>query len=272
MQEREEVHRGCGGLARRAAGFVFLISLWIGSPAAGRCDFPTWDRESGMSRAALPCPELFVPSRDNFAGVFCSYADPYMLEDLAVSVIRAGLRTPERSAWMSWFHLGHPLYREDRLALSLGSSLPVRSFSLRIAPAIERCEVRGFPARTSRGLSCSFDYEYDRAFMIGIEGTAQNGGSGARREASLVCALRAGAFSMLLHHVLAGERRGNARVWFLAALGNRATLYSGYRAPTDELVCGLAVATRPFLFGFSWSYHPALGKTVSAGFGRWWAW
>jgi hypothetical protein len=195
-----------------------------------------------------------------------------MLENLTASVLRAGFSTRGRGVWVRWFHLGHPLYREDRLACSIGSRLPARSFSLRIAPAVERREVQGFAARISRELSCSLEYEHDRSLAIEVQFTPFDDEPRVRREASLSCAIRTDAFSAVLQRVVAGEERGYTWLRCATELHGDVTLFSEYRSPADELACGVAARIRSFLFGVSWCYHPALGATASAGFGRWWAW
>lgn len=273
MQEREEVHRGRGGIARVVATAAILISLGIAGPAGACSDVPFSILAWASNGRAPRCFDFPLPhAQDNAAGAFCSCSNPYMLEDLTASVLGAGVSTRGRGVWVRWFHLGHPLYREDRLACSIGSRLPVRSFSLRIAPVVERREVKGYPARTCRALSCSLGYERDRSLAIEVRCTPFDDEPGVRREASFSCAIRTDAFSAVLQRVVAGEERGYTGLWCAAQLHGNVTLFSEYRSPADELGCGVAARIRSFLFGLSWCYHPALGATASAGFGRWWAW
>lgn len=195
-----------------------------------------------------------------------------MLENLVVSDVLAEVHGPGKSAWMDWCHLGHSLYREDRLVLALGSRLPLGGLECAVAAGLKRSAVRGFSATTFRSLFMCLGYAHGGTIELAVAGTPFDDEPGARREASVSLSIRAAALSVFLERNLAGEEKGDTRLGLLAELDEKAALVSGYRSRTDELLAGLIIRVRPILFGLSWSYNPALGKTISAGLGRWWAW
>jgi hypothetical protein len=273
MQEREAVHRGCGGLARAAAAAAILVFVGTGGPTAVRCDVAATGIASAMSGGVPPCLELGVLAADeDLAGAFCACSRPYALDDLTATLVGAGFSVRGRAAWARWHHLGHPLYREDRLALSVGSRLPVRSCSLYICPAVERRAVRAFPAHSFALLSCSVQYQYDRSLALGIQYTPLGGGSCVVHPALLFCGIRGGCVAASVCRVVAGGGDGYTWVRCAVELGDGLALFSEYHMPTDECGFGITAAFHSLRLGFSWSYHPDLGATASAGFGRWWTW
>jgi hypothetical protein len=195
-----------------------------------------------------------------------------MLENLTVSDVLAEARAPGRWAWVDWRHLGHPLYREDRVTLALGSRLPLGGLQCAVAPSLKRSAVRGFPAASFRSLSVCLGYARGGALELGVAGTPFNDEPGARREAVAAFSIHAAPFSISMERDIAGARQGDTKLCLLAELDGNAALVSSYRSRTDELLAGLIVRVRPILIGLSWSYNPALGKTISAGLGRWWSW
>jgi hypothetical protein len=195
-----------------------------------------------------------------------------MLENLTVSDVLAEVRAPGRSARVDWRHLGHPLYREDGLALAMGSSLPLGGLECAVAASLRRSAARGFPAATFRSFSVCLGVARKQTFELAVAGTPLNDEPGARHEAAVSLAIHSASLSISIERDIAGARHGDTKLGLLAELDEKAALVSGYRTRTDELFAGLIVRVRPVLIGLSWSYNPALGKTISAGFGRWWSW
>jgi len=280
VQEREDVHRGGGAVALIVLAASFLAIVEISSPPA-KCEVPltsfelrggpgdlAWGGPAGLACSRFPAP----PGKQRIAGAFASYSNPYMLENLSVSDLLAEVRARGRSASADWRHLGHPLYREDRLMLALGTGLPLAGLECAVGAAVKRSTVRGFPAAASKSFSLGVSCARAKSFGLTIAGTPFNDEPGARREVAAALSVRAAAFSILLEQNLAGAEMGGTRLIILAELGPKAALVSGYQSPTDELLAGVIIRVRSVLLGLSWSYNPALGKTITAGLGRWWAW
>jgi len=206
------------------------------------------------------------------AGVFSTISNPYMLEGLVASRLRAGFEAPVASVWLEWRRRGHALYREDRLDVAFGFGLPFGGCRFAVVPAMERREVRGF--RVERAYSCCFaaSYEYRGRACIGFACSAYESDPGARRPSAAYLLIRAAAMTVALDRAASGPHAGDTRLAVEARLDGKCSIRFGYRWRTEELSGGLVAARGPVLFDLSWSQHPALGSTVSAGIGRWWEW
>ena len=78
--------------------------------------------------------------------------------------------------------------------------------------------------------------------------------------------------TVALDRAASGPHAGDTRLAIEARLDGKCSIRFGYRWQTEELSSGLVAALSPVLLNFSWSQHPALGSTVSAGIGRLWEW
>ncbi len=270
MQEREDVHRGEGRLGRRSLA-ACAVALLVVSSAPARGGIPM----TAIGPDALGAPAFRIPvppGEERFTGALVSFSNPYMLDGLSTEDLLAGVRSRSWSVWTGWHHLGHALYREDRLELGVGSMLPIASVEWSAAAAVERSVVRGFPAEGRGSLRAGLGWSPTGALEISIAGAPLSEDGRDGRAAAGALAIRAADVAIFVATGLAGPETGDTKVVLVAELGGRAAVISGYRSTSDELLAGLVVRCRPMLFILGWSYNPALGKTLSAGVGRWKAW
>ncbi len=290
MQKGKDVHRRGGGLGGMIGPAVLICVLWLaGAANAAAVDSAAADAAGAKSNASecparmlAGCPRgvasgnLFfgsVTSGKKRAGFHATAANPYMLDGLASSDLLSGIDGGSFSAWIDWRHLGHALYREDRIAAAIGFPLPFgEGFRLYAIPAIERREARGFGARGSRSLSLAFSYDRRGSMCVGFVCLASGSEDPGPRNARAFLFLRAGSLVLAVDRAISGARGIDVQCALEAWLGDRCALVSGYRWETGELSSGLVVRVSRAILDFSWSRNPALGGTITAGVGRMWEW
>jgi len=212
------------------------------------------------------------PAGKRRAGVFSTISNPYLLEGLVASRLRAGFEAPVASVWLEWRRRGHALYREDRLDAAFGLGLPFEGCRFAVVPAMERREVRRFMAECAYSCCIAASYEYRGRACIGFARSAYESDPGAGHPSAAYFLIRAGAMTVALDRAASGPHAGDTRFAIEARLDGKCSIHFGYRWRTEELSSGLVAACAPVLLDFSWSQHPALGSTVSAGIGRLWEW
>jgi hypothetical protein len=274
VQKGKKVHRG-GRLLGAALGFLALSIALCGSiPAYSAApEYCAWRfDENGPDVGSLPASFGVCHAGKRRVGVFSTIANPYMLEGLVASRFRAGFEGPLASVWLDWRRRGHVLYREDRLDAAFGLELPFEGCSFAVVPAMERREVRGFRAERAYSCRIAASYEYRGRACIGFARSVYESDPGAGPRSAAYFLIRGGAMTVALDHAASGPHAGTTRLAIEARLDGKCSIRFGYRWQTEELSSGLVAALSPVLLDFSWSQHPALGSTVSAGIGRLWEW
>lgn len=274
MQKREEMHRGGRLLARCyvCGAMLAAISCFNASEAlASECPLWLFDRDRpGMAVGG----DVFgddVPVRTQ-AGFFSTISDPYLLDGLVACDLVAGLETPSRSLWIDWYHLGHSLYREDRIAASVGCGTPARGINIHAVPALVRRVVEGFAGEASCSLTLAVSYAQGRRASAGFLRSVYESDSRSSPYAAVFVSIRAGRLLARFDRAVSGVRAGDSRFMLEAALNGRCAFVSGYRWTSGEISSGLLIELSPLVVDFLWSQNPALGGTISAGVGRWWQW
>ncbi|MCX5753188.1 MAG: hypothetical protein NTW97_06015, partial [Candidatus Krumholzibacteria bacterium] len=172
-----------------------------------------------------------------------------------------------------WRHLGHALYREDRLAAAAGFPCPFAAgLRLYAIPAIERRAARGFGAEGSRSLSLAFSYDFRGSVCVGYVGPAAARAEPGPRSARAFLFVRAGSLVLAVDRAISGARGRDEQCAIEAWFGDTFAFMSGYRWKTGEISNGIVVRVSRAILDFSWSRSPALGSTVTAGVGRSWEW
>jgi hypothetical protein len=285
MQKGEGVHRGGGGLGGMPGSVVLLCVLWLAAvvnAAAANAAAADSNASEYPARLLAGCPQG-VASRNFFfgsgasekrrAGFHATAANPYLLDGLASSDLLSGIEGGSFSAWLDWRHLGHALYREDRLAAAIGFPCPFGAgFRLYAIPAIERRAARGFDAEGSRSLSIALSYDCRGSVCVGCVSLASASGEPGPRNARAFLFVRAGSLVVALDRAISGARGRDEQAALEAWFGNSCAFVSGYRWRTGELSSGIVVRVSCAILDFSWSRNPALGSTVTAGVGRLWEW
>jgi hypothetical protein len=285
MQKRKDVHRR-GGELGGVLGSVVLIFILRLAPVADAAAMNAAPADSNAfdwpARMLAGCPRGVASGNFFFgsaasgkrrAGFHATAANPYMLDGLASSDLLSGVDGGSFSAWVDWRHLGHALYREDRLAAAIGFPCPfVKGFRLYAIPAVERRAARGFGAEGSRSLSLAFSYDCRGSVCVGYVCRASGSDDPGPRDARAFLFLRAGSLVVAVDRAISGARGNDAQCVLEAWIGDRCALVSGYRWKTGELSSGLVVRLSRAILDFSWSRNPALGGTVTAGAGRLWEW
>jgi hypothetical protein len=272
VQERKEVHRGGGRL--RCAVVAALIGICLSAAARGGAteSFPrlcNGDLGGFAPRYAFAGSE---GSRARRAGVFSAYADPYMIDGLVACRLVAGFETASLSVWLDWNHLGHPLYREDNVIAAFGGRLFVEGLRLEAAPAIDRREVRGFPAGRSLSLRMAVSFRRGEGVWVGASRSMYRSDPREARGTAFFLRVRAGSFAATFNRVASLDRGQDWRFSLEVWLARQCRIASGYRWMSRELSCGILVEFVPVLLDVSWSQNSALGSTLSIGIGRWWEW
>lgn len=199
-------------------------------------------------------------------------SNPYMLEGLVASRLRAGFEAPRCSVWLDWGHRGHELYREDRLDAAVGLGLPFEGCRFAAVPGLERRCVKGFNAVCTYSCRLVLSYAYGGRACIGFAHSLYESVPGATPASAVFFLYRAGRMTVAVDRSASGPHAGDARLAVEARLEARCSIRFGYRWCTEELSSALAVALAPTIVDFSWSRHPTLGSTLSAGIGRFWEW
>ncbi|MGD1048566.1 MAG: hypothetical protein ABR899_07440 [Candidatus Krumholzibacteriaceae bacterium] len=274
MQKREEMHRGGGLLGRCCACAAMLAAIScinaFQAPASGSSPWPLDRDRPGMTAGN----EIFGgdASVKTRAGFLSTVSDPYLLDGLVAGDLMAGLETPSRSLWIDWYHLGHSLYREDRIAAAITCRTSAWGIRLHAVPALVRRVVEGLPGESSSSLALAVSYARGRRASAGfVRSVCESDGRSGADEAVFI-SIRAGSHLARFDGTLSGARAGYSRFLLETALNERCTLVSGYRWESGEISSGLVIELSHLTFDLLWSQNPALGSTVSAGVGRWWQW
>jgi len=285
MQKGKDVRRGGGGVGGMIGSAGLICILWL-AVAAGAAAANTAAADSNAfecpARLLAGCPQG-VASRNFFfgsgaskkrrAGFHATASNPYMLAGLVSSDLLFGIEGGSFSAWLDWRHLGHALYREDRLAAAIGFPRPFGSgFRAYAIPSIERRAARGFGAEGSRSLSLALSYDCRGRVCVGCVGLVSAIEGPGPRNARGFLLVRAGSLALALDRAMSGARGRDEQASLEAWLGNSCAFVSAYRWRTGELSSGIAFRVSRAILDFSWSRNPALGSTVTAGVGRLWEW
>ena len=274
MQKREEMHRGGGLLARcRARGAILAGICLIPAFEALASGCPLWlfnrDRPGMVVSSEAFGDDVPVKTR---AGFLSSVSDPYLLDGLVACDLAAGLETPSRSLWIDWYHLGHSLYREDRIVASVGCGAPAWGIRLHAVPALVRRVVEGFAEERSCSLALAVSYAQGRRASAGFVRSVYESEGRSRGIAAVFVSIRAGSLLARFDRAGSDVRGGDTRFLLEAALNDRCVFVSGYRWKTGEISSGILIELSQLIVDFLWSQNPALGGTISAGVGRWWQW
>jgi hypothetical protein len=290
MQKREGMHRRGGELGVALGPIALMFVLWLAAGASAEAGDPAATPAAGEESDAPECPARLLAGSPRGvasgcfsfgngargkrrAGFHATAANPYMLEGLVSSDLLFGVDGGSFSAWLDWRHLGHSLYREDRLAAAIGFSCPFDDgFRLYAIPAVERRAARGFGAQGSRSLSLAFSHDFFGSLCIGCEYLAYEDDDPRPRDARAFLLFSAGSLVIAVDRAISGARGADAQCALEAWLSDRCAIVSQYRWKTGEISSGLVVRISRATLDFSWSRNPALGGTVTAGAGRLWEW
>jgi len=284
MQKGKDVHRRGGGLGAVRGSIALICVLCLAAPANAAAPAAA-AADSGASectaRLLAGWPSGVASGSYLFesaggrrrAGFHATAANPYMLEGLVSSDLLAGIDGESFSAWLDWRRLAHALYREDRVAAAMGIRCPfIDGLRLYAIPAFERRAAQGFGARQSRSLSLAVSYDWRGSVCVGYARAPSGRGDPGAPDERAFLFMRAGALSLAVDGAVSGARGADVQCALAAWLGDRCAVMSGYRWETGEISSGLAVKVSRAILDFSWSRHPALGGTVTAGAGRSWEW
>jgi len=242
----------------------------FGTFASG-CPLWLFDRDRPGMAVGSEVFEDDVPVRTQ-AGFYSTISDPYLLDGLVACDLVAGIETPSRSLWIDWYHLGHSLYREDRVAARIGCETPARGIRIDVVPALVRRVVEGFAGEASCSLTLAVSYAQGRRASAGFLRSVYESDSRSSPYAAVFVSIRAGRLLARFDRAVSGMRAGDSRFMLEAAFNGRCAFVSGYRWASGEISSGILIELSPVALDFLWSQNPALGGTVSAGVGRWWRW
>ncbi len=271
MQEEKALHRRIRGRSWTVVIVALLISVMASARGAAMHDAPVWVR--GAGGASFPLDQLHVVSvrrGSPLVGIFSTFSREYSLPDLVASCTRAGYYSPVHSLWMGWSFLHHPLYREDRVRVSYSRRLAREILRVAVRPAACFRGVEGYERTCAYGLACAAFFSYPSMPCVSIE-TGYSSGDHKRVRLKTGLSIERGPLSAVVNRTMRGMRRGDTCLGFRLEAYGDSGFFAGYRTVTGEAALGVLFRVGRLLIGFSWSYHPNLGKTVSFGVGRlWW--
>lgn len=263
-----------GGRLGVAAAFVLLSWRFLAAPGGVSAEEGA---SSGLelARCGAPFEGQGFPydvSPASCAGVFVAVMDPYLMEGLLVSRSRVGYHARSHSIWLDWRHVGHELYREDRLSAELGIGAPSAGFCAVLGPGVERRTVQGFGPEGRLALSLAASGWIRGTVGFGAETRLGGEGGSGSSEAALSILIRTGSFFASLERSVSGWRRKDVEVAVAVLPREGVSFLARYRSAAGELSSGLVVEAPSLVVGFFWSLNPDLGITLAAGVGRSWRW
>lgn len=276
MQKGKDMHRRRGELIVTRRSVALICVVWLAAAADSNASEHSARLPAGCPRGGVASGNVFfgigagAPKR---AGFHAAVANPYMLDGLSSSELLLGVDGRSFSVWLDWRHLGHTLYREDRLAAAIGFPFPcVAGIRLRAMPAIERRAARGFAAEGSSSVSLGISYDRGGNVRIGYVRLAAASEENEPRDARVFLFARASFLVLAVDRAISGVRGRDAQCALEAWLSDAWALAAGYRWQTGEISSGCIVRISRTILDFSWNRNPALGSTVTAGAGRLWEW
>jgi len=226
-------------------------------------------RVGGGSLGPLEHLDPFVPLvGGGYALCYGSCAEPYGIDDLRQYRSVLGARIGRIAVWARWDALAHDLYRLDEMRVRFGVEPFPLPLSIALEPILRREKVSGYPAGYATGLAAVLAAG-KRRIACSLAGEIPEGG----KACPVLLSCRAG-LDRLSFTAAVSLRDG--RVEFREVEGELsiegiATLRTGYRLYTGEVLCGIGLRRRSILVTATWEHHPVLGGTLSLGVGCVWA-
>jgi len=234
----------------------------------------------------MPCrfgiPPLGAPFADSgflsmapvsrCAGVYAGGLDPYLIDGLVISRVGAGYHARSHSLWLDWRHLGHAIFREDRISAAAGMGMLGGRLRVVARASAERRAASGFAAERVFALSLAAYGWFRGSLGLGAEAYLGDRARGIEDESSISLAVRGDPVSASVDRTVTGWRAGDTNLAVAVRLSGGVALLAGYRSMANEISSGIAVEAGPFDFDLFWSQNPALGSTFAAGLGRLWKW
>ena len=253
-----------------ASVLLFLISIGVVPVHASR----SGDTAS-MGMGSARYPERYIswksPDADSiWACISMSCANPYSIPDLYVSRLGLSMLPGPFHAHADWTVLNHPLYREDGVRVSVGTSLLSSPVYIGVCSMMTRIRVRGYPGLLSSVSSFHAGICCGGGVMIEGEIPATIFRGGSVRAGSFRVLIRTGDIDLLLN--IDEDLNGITResIGTAVRLKGRTTMFGGYRSGTCSVTAGLMIRSGMIQTVFSWEGHPVLGSTYSMGIVRMW--
>ena len=173
-------------------------------------------------------------------------------------------------AHADWTVLNHPLYREDGVRVSVGTSLLSSPVYVGICSMTTRVRIRGYPGFVSTVPSFHAGICCGGGVMIEGEVPAIVFRGGSVSAGIFRVLIRTGDIDLLLN--IDEDLNGTTResIGTAIRLKGRTTMFGGYRSGACSVTAGLMIRAGMILAAFSWEGHPVLGSTYSAGIVRMW--
>jgi hypothetical protein len=242
----------------------------LGAGIRGACAEGAWG-EAPIRRISGPLSGVASDSA-SAAAAFLSLENPYSIEGLVASRIEAEASGGIFAVGAAWSRLSHALYREDRLSGAIAFATPVPGVMIGVESGFLRRQAAGFRGERSFPVRLVAAWRRSRSAAVLLAVPVFESGAAARVRSSWSCLASFGTFALGVAAFspdgLSTEHRLDASV----SLAARATLRTAYACRSGELSTGVCVEIRRCIFGFSWSVHPVLGMSSSAGAGRRWTW
>ncbi len=203
-----------------------------------------------------------------YALCYSSGREPYGIEGLRAYRLLLGARTERLALWVEWDVIAHTLYRLDELRLRMGVGPFLLPLSIVLEPVVRRESVRGFPAGYSAGLAAVL---VARRAGVGCSLKREISGWGGACPILAECRVGLDRLSFTTAVYLQDGGIDLRELEGEFSIEGVATLRTGYRFYTGEVLCGIGCRRRGILFTALWEHHPVLGRTVSIGMGYVWA-
>ncbi|MBU8921126.1 MAG: hypothetical protein KOO63_04820 [Bacteroidales bacterium] len=253
------------------ASVLLLLILLAGLPARASSFETSAFRGMGSTRYPERNISWKSPDADSiWACISVSCANPYSIPDLYVSTLGFSMTPGTLHTHADWTVLTHPLYRENGLRISVGTSLLSSPVYVGLCSRMKWVRIRGYPGLVRTVSSFHVGSCLWGGLMIEGEIPVKVFDGGSMSEGSLRMLIRTGDIDLLLNidEDLNGVRR--ERIGTAVRMKGRATLLGGYSSGACSVTAGLMIRSGMILTAFSWEGHPVLGSTYSAGIVRMW--
>ena len=222
-----------------------------------------------------PCVNLMNPSSLPFQqGAFFSIRaeNPYGIRGLASYSAMAGYSSDGAGASAAWTRFGTPEYAEDRAFLSAGKSAGPLSIGVRTHADRVRLSLRGFSqTRTAMDADCSMRFDPLTFLSLGcVQQNAYALFSRTQRdilypETVLGAALFPARGISLSWNYNRTYYGGVNSLACSASILPQLRIGAGYSRETQRYALQSELLLKRVLVSYSFSYHPSLGVTHSAG-------
>jgi hypothetical protein len=229
-----------------------------------------------MAGASFPvhnCPVGKSYSLTRYHLISASLRNPYSIPGLVESSLLIEIL---RGNWLvrsSWDRLGCKVYSEDRLKMSTGRGFMERTVFCFSGAGIEIKRVKDYGSESLLSLNCGLSVDAFGITVLGLESDIELSGlhdRGSYFSLKLSAYTDLSGFPLLLNLNINRTALRSPRLAALIDLTGSFFLIAGYRFDTGEVSGGILNQGSRMIVSVSWSNHPVLGLSYSAGGGLIW--